>query len=495
MTITFNHVPNTLRTPFMAVEIDNSKARRGPSALTYRGLIVGQKTAAGTGTANTFYKVTSADEVATYGGRGSMLHRQALAYFDAKPGIETWILVLADDAGGVAASGKIVFAGTATAAGTVSFYAGAERVTVGVEIGDDAATVAAALAAEFPSSSDYPVTAAVDGSVDEEVDFTFRHKGLVGNEYDLRLNVEDGEALPAGITATITAMASGTTNPSLTTAIAAWGDRWFHFVTMPYTDATSLTSMENALAERFQPPLQIDGHCFTWKAASHGTLTTLGESRNSPHVSICSSPGDNGITPPMEAAANLCGIVAKYAPQDVSLPLHTLPLPWVHAPAEADLYTLEERDLLLHSGIATTVVADGGVVQIEGLITTYQTNGVGADDDSYLYVTTKLTLQYARYAFNTKIRTKYARAKLAADGTKANSGQKVLTPKQGKAEALEWYDQMVQLGHFEEAGLALFKTELVVERDISNPNRMNWLLPPDLINQFIVGAANLQFIL
>lgn len=494
MGISFSHISNTNRVPFMAVEVDNSKAQRGPSALTYRGLLVGQKTASGTATANTFYKVTSADAVATLAGRGSMLHRQALAYFAAKPGIETWIGVLADDSGGTAASGSITFAGTATAAGTVAFYAGGERVTVAVEVGDTAADVAAALADEFPSTSDYPVTGAVDGVVDEKVNLTFRHKGLVGNEYDLRLNIADDEALPAGLTATIVVMASGASNPSLTSLIAAWGDRWFQFVTMPYTDSTSLTSMENALADRFQPPMQTDGHCFTWKAASHGSLTTLGESRNSPHITIESAPGDNGITPPMEAAANLCGVVARYNPQDVSLPLHTLPLNWVQAPAEADLYSMEERDLLLHSGIATTKV-EGGVVQIEGLITTYQTNGAGAPDTSYLYFTTKSTLQYARYAFRVRIGTKYARAKLAADGTRASSGQTILTPKVGRSEAVDWYIDMINLGHFEEAGLETFKENMVVMRNESDVNRMDWLLPPDLMNQFVTGAGNLQFLL
>ena len=35
--------------------------------------------------------------------------------------------------------------------------------------------------------------------------------------------------------------------------------------------------------------------------------------------------------------------------------------------------------------------------------------------------------------------------------------------------------------------------DLVVERDQSDPNRLNFLLPPDLINQLMVTAASLQF--
>jgi phage tail sheath gpL-like len=38
-----------------------------------------------------------------------------------------------------------------------------------------------------------------------------------------------------------------------------------------------------------------------------------------------------------------------------------------------------------------------------------------------------------------------------------------------------------------------FKTDLIVERNVQDPNRLDFLLPPDLVNQFIVGAAQIQF--
>jgi phage tail sheath gpL-like len=66
-----------------------------------------------------------------------------------------------------------------------------------------------------------------------------------------------------------------------------------------------------------------------------------------------------------------------------------------------------------------------------------------------------------------------------------------MTPKLGKAEAIAWFVEMEQLGLVE--GLDQFKRDLVVERNASNPNRLDFLLPPDLINQLLQTAAQIQF--
>ena len=41
--------------------------------------------------------------------------------------------------------------------------------------------------------------------------------------------------------------------------------------------------------------------------------------------------------------------------------------------------------------------------------------------------------------------------------------------------------------------LAAFKAHLIVERDPNNPNRVNVLYPPDLINQLRIFAVLAQF--
>ncbi|MGN6105100.1 MAG: phage tail sheath subtilisin-like domain-containing protein [Kofleriaceae bacterium] len=481
-------IPSTLRVPFVAVEFDSSQAQQGPALLAYKAVIVGQKLAAGSAPADTLVRVTSIDQVIARAGRGSMLHRQALGWFASNRSTELWLGVLADDPAGVAATGTIVVGGPATADGTIALYLGGERVVAGVRKGDAANAVATSIGAAINENPDLPVTATVNTAT---VTVTFRHKGLVGNTYDVRHSFRGGEALPAGVTLTITALAGGTANPPLTNLLAAMANLWIQIWAHPYTDATSLTALETELASRFGPLRSIDGQAITSAAGSFSELTTLASGRNSQHSQIWAPPGSRPLTPPMEFAAEIAAVIAREGAADPARPFQTLALSRAIAPPETDQWSLEERDLFLHEGISTTRLAAGAVVQLERAITTYQTSPAGADDTAYLDVTTLLTLMYLRYSFRVRMQTRYPRHKLADDGTRFGAGQAVVTPKIGKAEGLAWFREMESLGLVE--GFEQFKRDLVCQRSTTNPNQLEFLLPPDLINQLLNTAAKIQF--
>lgn len=491
--VSFNQVPSNLRVPFVAVEFDASNAQQGPALLAYKALLIGQKTSAGSATADTVVPCTSVDDAIALAGRGSMLHRMALAWFASNKSTALWLGVLGDAGGGVAATGTIVVTGPATAAGTIFLYLGGERLTIGVNSGDTATTIATAIAAAINADLDLPVTAS---SATGTVTLTFRHKGLVGNTYDVRVNFNDGEALPAGVTATITAMGgavAGTTNPTLTNLIAAMASIWFQIWAHPYTDATSLTAIETELESRFGPMRQQQGLAISSAAGSFSTLTTLGSGRNSKQSCIVAPDGVAPLTPPMEYAAEVAALVAFYGADDPARPFQTLGLSNAQAGHETDQWTVDERNLFLFAGISTTKQVVGGGVQLDRIITTYETSPSGAADTAYLDATTMLTLLYLRYSFVVRMQLKYPRHKLADDGTRFGAGQAVITPKLGKAEAVTWFGEMVDLALVQ--NLDEFKTNLVVERNASDPNRLDFLLPPQLIGQLIVTAAQIQFLL
>lgn len=490
MSISFDQVSSTLRLPFVAVEFNASQAQQGPALLAYRALLIGQKLAAGSAVADTVVRCTSVDQAIELAGRGSMLHRMAKGWFASNKSTELWLGVLADDPAGVAATGTIEVLTAATADGTLALYLGGERITVGVSAGDAVADIATAIAAAINANLDLPVTAAAALGV---VTLTFRHKGLVGNSYDVRYNFRDDDALPAGVTLTITAMGSvvaGTTNPSLTNLIAAMANLWFHVWAHPYTDATNLGAIETELASRAGPMRSMDGQAITSLAGTFSALTTLGSARNSQYSEIWAQPSAKPLTPPSEFAAEVAGKMALAASADPARPVQTLALSHTIAPAEVDLFTNDERNLLLFDGISTTKRAAGAVVQLERAITTYQKSPSGADDTAYLDATTPLTLLYLRYSFRVRFQTKYPRHKLADDGTRVGSGQAVMTPKLGKAEAISWFREMEELGLVE--GFEQFKRDLQCVRG-ADPNRLEFLLPPDLINQLVVTAAQIQF--
>jgi phage tail sheath gpL-like len=68
-----------------------------------------------------------------------------------------------------------------------------------------------------------------------------------------------------------------------------------------------------------------------------------------------------------------------------------------------------------------------------------------------------------------------------------------MTPKLGKAEAIARFRVWEEQGLVE--NIDQFKNDLICERNESDPNRLDWYLPPDLMNQFRVGGAKIGFIL
>lgn len=489
MSISFNGIPGNLRVPFVYVEFDASRAQQGPSTMPYRCLIVGQRLATGTVAELVPTRVTSAAQARTYFGRGSMLARMCELQLANNGVTECWAVALTDNAAGVQAAGSIAFGGPASAAGTIYAYVAGQRLTIGVTAGMTAAAMASALVAAVTAAPDLPVTAVVDGVNTAKVNLTARHKGAAGNDIDLRVNYYDAEVLPGSVTASIIGMSGGATNPTVDPIWAALGDEQYHVITWPYTDAASLVSLEGELSSRFGPLRQIDGVAISSATGSHSGLATLGSGRNSPHVSIMHAHGVPN--PTWEVASAVAGVVSYYGNIDPARPFQTLGLTGILPPRKIDRFTLAENNLLLFDGISTFSVDAGGVVRLQRVITTYQVTANGADDISYLDLNTPLTLSYLRYDWRNLVLRRYPRHKLANDGTAYGAGQAIVTPKVMKAEAVAWFRMMEERGLVE--NIDQFKADLIIERNASDPNRLDMYMPPDLVNQLRVVAVQLGF--
>ena len=101
------------------------------------------------------------------------------------------------------------------------------------------------------------------------------------------------------------------------------------------------------------------------------------------------------------------------------------------------------------------------------------------------------TLSYLRYSVRARISQKFPRYKLANDGTNYAPGQAIVTPKIVRAELIALFRDWEAAGLVE--NLDQFKNDLIVERNTTDVNRVDVLLPPDIINQFRVFAAQIQF--
>ncbi|MBA1445880.1 MAG: phage tail sheath subtilisin-like domain-containing protein [Chromatiales bacterium] len=489
MTVSFNDIPSTIRVPLVYVEFDNARAVQGTPGIEHKMLVIGQKHSSGLADAGVPIRITSVSQAEEAFGRTSMLAEMFTTLKAANRYIESWAIPLAD-ASGLQAAGKITITGNATDTGTLAVYIAGHQVLLGVTAGNSNNTMASALAVAINAIDRVPVLATVDGTNLNEVILTCNWKGETGNGIDIRFNYYQGELYPAGVTVSITAMAGGTINPDISSAITAMGDEWWNTLVMPYTDTANLNALRDELNDRWGPTRMIDGQAYTAFKGTHAATGTFGNGRND-HLVSCMGTGESPTPPYIWAVVN-AGIAAASISIDPARPLQTLPLTGILPPKIEDRWTMEERNLLLYDGISTFNVNAGGQVQIERQITTYQKNSFGLADPSYLDVNTPATLSYIRYATRARITQKFPRYKLADDGTRVGPGQAIVTPSVIRDELLALFRELEEKGLVE--NFDQYKTDLLVERNADDPNRVDVLSSPDLVNQFRIFAEKIQFI-
>lgn len=488
MAISFSQIPATLRTPGFFAEISSELATTGEGVKPYKALLIGQKLAAGTQAELVPVLLTSVSQAAALFGNGSQLHGIAEAWFANNGFTETWAVAIDDAGGAVDAAGTLTFTGPATAAGSVYLLIAGRRLVVNVASAATATEIGAAVAAAITARLDLPVTASADAGV---VTVTAKNGGTLGNELDVRVNYYQGEALPAGVGVTIVQPTGGSGVVDVGEVWPVIGDEQYDVIVAPFTDSANLASIEQELEDRWEPPRMIEGVAITATSESLANAITLGDGRNSRHVSIMHAAGSP--SPVWEWAAAVGGLVAYFGNADPARPFQTLEVEWVKPEAISDRLTQAERNLLLHDGISTHVVAAGDRVRVERLITTYQENDFGGADTAYLDLNTPLTIGFLRYSLRTRFLLRFPRHKLADDGARFGPGQVVVTPQIARAEVVAWARTMEELGLVER--LEDFAASLIVERNASDPTRLDIQLSPDLVNQARIFAAKLAFIL
>ena len=309
-----------------------------------------------------------------------------------------------------------------------------------------------------------------------------------------------GEFVPAGITITAEGtppvpltgpLAGGAGAPDIEDVITAMGDDEYDFICTPYTDTASLdllTAEMNDVTGRWAWSRQIYGHVFGAKMGTPGDLQAFGLTRNDPHTSILGYAESPTVS--WRRAAALCGQAASSLRIDPARPLQTLVMVGVQPPARGKRFKLADNNTLLYSGVATEMES-GGAAAISRCVTNYRVNMWNQPDPSWLDVQTPATLAYIIRFMRQRIMQKFGRHKLADDGTPFGYGQAIVTPRIIRAELVAAYSELISMGIAE--NMPAFKAYLIVERDPNDPNRINVLLPPDLINQLRIFAMLVEF--
>lgn len=489
MSIGFHNIPASILTPGVFVEFDGSRAVKGLAARPNETVILAQKLTAGTATAEVPVLVSSSDEAAALFGAESQAHQMVRAYKQIDALAPVWVVPYIDSGSGVAATGTITWSGSATAAGSIVYYIGGRRVEVGIASGDTAATIETnSLAAIALVASSLPATVAGDAGTG--LDFTARHAGTIGNLILLGVCLQPGEKIPAGLTVTVTAMASGATDTALTGAIAALGEDQYPTLVVGNSAATEVARVVTEAESRWLPMRAIEGSIFVGRYDSAANLQTYGDGFNSGMLVAVGAEKTAMQALPWEMAAQAAAISALQDQVNPARASTGASFAGYSAAPRGSRYTRAQRDTLLRHGIATVKAGSDGRLLVERFVTTYKTNALGLVDTALQDHATVRLLAALRYTWRARVGAKFPNWLLADDGNEVQ-GQPIITPKGMKSEAIAWYGDTCEAAWT--ANPAAFAAAVLVERDSSDKNRINMILPPDLMRNLLVTAAQIAY--
>lgn len=232
-------------------------------------LVVGQKNGGTAASGALVENILNDNGWDTLFGKNSPISA-AIRRFRRRNGETRLDAIALDDNGNNKATGGFNITGSATEAGTLTFYAGSKKFNkyiVPVASGATADTIGAALEALIADDS----KALVDGAnTSGNVELTAINAGLVGNGIGLRVDGAVG-----GVSIQINQMSGGAADPVLTGIFDAIGEKRYQTIIWQFDD---LTEVKDLLDSRFNVNNNIlDGRAFYGKTdtlANH--LTDLG---------------------------------------------------------------------------------------------------------------------------------------------------------------------------------------------------------------------------
>jgi phage tail sheath gpL-like len=410
--------------PYVSSSIKSGQTPQ--SAGLRSALLIGQMISGTAATGQLIEGIISEQEFNTYFGAKSQIAIagraliQALSISGIRPKISA--IALTDNVSGVAATGAIAFTGTATASGTLTIYINSilnGKYTLNVTTGDTATIVGAALAAAINANTNSPVSAV---NTTGSVALTALNKGTQGNSIGIKI-----VGLVAGISSTRTAMASGATDPVLTTLFDPIVDT--RFTTIIYPSNFPLPNLTNFTEARFNVDNKIiDGVGIVCKNDTYANHNTTVDGLNIktlcyiPNELISNSTYSGGaiFENPLVIAAyaaayrelrlttnsNVSSIttnnVAIGGSSFAAIPYHNTPFALLPTIDTGNDFTDVEAQELANSGcwLLRNNPSNTAIISGEAL-TTYKTNTLGQIDPTFKYLNYIDTLSIIReYIFN-----------------------------------------------------------------------------------------------
>jgi phage tail sheath protein len=466
--IEFEKIPNSLRKPGVYTEY-NAKGAVTTLPTNEQEVLIVAPMIGGTTAFTQPVRVYSDLDTATAFGAGSWAHLMTRMAITNNSLIRLSVMGLADSSSGVAASGSLVLTGTATSQGVMTVTIAGIDYKVAVAAGEKSNAVAARLNAIINGSTDCPATSAVNEST---ITLTAKCKGEIGNEINLTATNTAKD-----ITISATAFANGAENADLAPALASVAGTHYHIIISPFADDKNAKALREHL-ESVSAPLEKKPAIgvLAWRG-SMATGTTYTEKINSERVTCGWYKG--AIESNALIAAGYGAVIA--GEEDPARPLNTLEIKGLTEVDPTQTPLLTEANQALYHGLTPITVVNHRV-RIMRAITTYTKSATNTDDPSYLDLTTIRTLDYTRKAIEQRIELRFPRAKLSAR-----------TPDKVRSEIL---DVLLRLENEEILeNVAQHKAKLLVKRNGVDPNRLDCVIPTDVVNGLHIVANRVDLIL
>ena len=420
----------TIRFPYVTASLRAAGVTAGLTP--ERVLFVGQKLAAGTALSGALQENILSDksEDTLFGSASPLASairrarlRNGVTQFDA--------IGLSDNGSGVAATSTFTIAGSPTVAGTITFYVGSRKYNIykaEVAISATPTVMATAVVAAVTADANAFVTAANVAGV---VTFTAKTKGTFGNTLGVKF-----DTLPAGVTATLTAFASGATDPVLTGVFDVIGEQRYQGIVWQFDN--SLSTLYDFLDARFNVTNNVlDGvgiasktdtfsnHLVTLAPLNSKNLTLIVDKK----LSDADFKGGGVLEVPFVKAAEFGAIRALKHTDGVVLGdlviarssldsfggIWQNSKPYANTPF-AGLITPDVGDSFTDTEIGQLKAAGGWVIDanrartatIAGeVVTTYKTDSAGNPDPTFGFLNYRDTSTAAREYIVNNTRTKY----------------------------------------------------------------------------------------
>lgn len=443
-------------------------------------IVVGQKTSGGTIVAGTPTRVLSPAHGWQLGGAGSVLGAMCAAYFVDDPNGELWAVGIADNGSGTAATGSLAFSGTATQSGTIRAWIGGRLVLIPVTSGDGASDVAAECEDVIGEAVNLPVTGSTTTST---CTLTSRHKGTVGNQVDVYV---DPLSVPAGITVTVTTLASGATDPTSTGEAGLGAAQGFDAVALSL--AGQISTWLALIVARWQPESLIFGTIFAGAVDSVASLISAAEALDDGRLRLCSQTGL--YSPAYElAAATMGAAMRRFRATGGSANLAGLEVRGVTAHAEASENTYTSAKLLLEAGAMTYTRSPAGILKIQRDRSTYKLDSAGVADSTFRDGKVAHQVMSVIRAIKATVDGCMYLANLVPDGQSVGGAGpvKIQTPASVRAAVNATVRRLVALGIMRDA--AGFDADSTYAINPEDAEELVITLPPKLVKSYLRTAA------